>query len=83
MTEIIGYIAALLTTFCYLPQAWHVLKHRNTAGISLFAYSILFCGVSLWLVYGIMIHSIPVILANALSLPFQAIIILMKIRLKQ
>jgi len=80
MAELIGLIAAILTTACYVPQAWHVVKERNTEGISLLAYSTLFCGVSLWLVYGLMLGSFPLILANALSLPFLAVILFIKVQ---
>ena len=83
MSELIGMMAALLTTAAYIPQAWHVVKERNTDGISLFGYSTLFCGVSLWLAYGIMIDSLPIILTNAFSLPFLAVILFMKVYLRK
>ena len=82
MAEIIGLCAAVLTTACYIPQAWHVIRERNTAGISLLAYSALFCGVALWFVYGIFRHDWPLMLANGISLPLLAIIIFMKVTQK-
>jgi MtN3 and saliva related transmembrane protein len=82
MTETIGLLAAILTTVCYMPQAWHVIRTRHTAGISLLAYVTLFGGVSLWLVYGILLHDIPLMLANGLTLPMILIVIVIKIRHK-
>lgn len=82
MAEWVGFLAAILTTACYIPQALHVVRERNTAGISLFAYTILFAGVLLWLVYGVMIGSLPVMLANGLTLPLLSIVIAIKIRHK-
>jgi MtN3 and saliva related transmembrane protein len=82
MTQWIGYLAAILTTACYIPQALHVLRERKTEGISLFAYSVLFCGVASWLMYGILMSDWPIILANGCTLPFLVFIIVMKLRLK-
>jgi len=82
MTEIIGFLAAILTTACYIPQALHVVRERNTAGISLLAYTTLFGGVFLWMVYGFLINSLPIILANGITLPLIGIVIAMKIRHK-
>lgn len=80
MTEIIGFIAALLTTSCYLPQVWHTWQTREVAGISLLMYLTLFAGVSFWLVYGILLGSWPLILSNAFCLSMIGSIIAMKLR---
>ena len=80
MTILIGYLAALLTTACYIPQALHVLRERRTEGISLLAYSTLFCGVTLWAVYGLLLGDWPLILANAISLVLIFVILVVKIR---
>jgi MtN3 and saliva related transmembrane protein len=81
MNSWVGYLAAICTTVCYIPQAWHVIRERKTAGISLPAYLVLFVGVTFWAVYGVMIDSWPVILANGVSLPLLLVIIVMKLRL--
>ena len=81
MTEWIGYIAAFLTTVCYVPQAMHVIMTRRTAGISLLSYFVLFVGVAFWLLYGLLIHNWPVVAANGVTLPLVIIILAMKLRL--
>lgn len=81
MSEWIGYLAGILTTACYVPQALHVIVSRRTEGISLLAYSLLFTGILLWLVYGILISSWPIILANGITLPLLATILVMKLKL--
>jgi MtN3 and saliva related transmembrane protein len=81
MNDWIGYVAAFLTTACYFPQAWHVIRARKTAGISLVAYVTLFIGIALWIVYGVLIGNWPIILCNGITLPLLLIIILMKLRL--
>jgi MtN3 and saliva related transmembrane protein len=81
MTELIGYLAAIITTACYVPQALHVIRSRQTAGISLLAYSMLFAGVGLWALYGVLIGDWPLILANGVSIVLIGTILAMKIRL--
>jgi MtN3 and saliva related transmembrane protein len=81
MTQWIGYLAALITTACYVPQAMHVIRSRQTAGISLLAYSMLFTGVALWALYGVLIVDWPLILANVISLGLIGTILAMKLRL--
>ena len=82
MTEFIGFLAAILTTACYIPQAVHVLRTRNTGGISLLAYSTLFLGIALWIIYGIFISSMPIMLANAITLPLVGTVIVLKLKHK-
>jgi MtN3 and saliva related transmembrane protein len=77
---IIGYIAGTLTTVAYLAQVLRTLKHRRTKDISLGMYLMLCTGIGLWLVYGIFIHSWPVIIANAITLVLSGTVLVMKIR---
>jgi len=76
----IGYIAGTLTTVAYLAQVLRTLKHRRTKDISLGMYLMLCSGIGLWLVYGIFIHSWPVIIANAVTLILSGTVLVMKIR---
>ncbi len=78
--EILGYLAATLTTASFAPQAWLIWKTRNVAGISLGMYTIISLGLFLWLTYGIMINSWPVIAANAATLALALFILAMKLR---
>lgn len=78
-TEIIGYIAACLTTISFVPQAWKTFQTKNVSGISLGMYSIFTSGVSLWLVYGILLSAWPIVIANAITLVLALSILLMKL----
>ena len=78
--EIIGLVAAALTTSAFIPQVYKVYKEKNAAGISLTMYLILFVGVSLWFLYGFLIGSISVVLANGITLILMAIIIYYKLK---
>ncbi|MGB3624780.1 MAG: SemiSWEET transporter [Henriciella sp.] len=79
MTDTIGLIAAFLTTASFLPQALMVLRTRNTESLSLTMYSMFTAGVACWLVYGIVIGSMPMIIANVITLGLAAIILAMKV----
>jgi MtN3 and saliva related transmembrane protein len=50
--DTIGYIAAVLTTGSFLPQAIHTFQTKDVSGISLTMYSAFTLGIMLWLVYG-------------------------------
>lgn len=81
MTEFIGYAAAFCTTVAFLPQAVKVYKTRQTKDISLGMFLLLTTGVVLWLSYGIIINSYPIIAANTVTLLFDIYILYMKITL--
>lgn len=65
--DLIGAIAATLTTLSFLPQAILVLRTRETRGISLVMYSAFTFGVALWIIYGISLKAWPIIIANAIT----------------
>ena len=50
--EIIGLIAAAITTSAFIPQVYKVYKEKNSVGISLTMYLIFIVGLSIWLFYG-------------------------------
>lgn len=66
--EIVGYVAATLTTVSFVPQVVQTFRTRNTEGISLAMYGMLVAGVALWTAYGLAIGSMPIIVANAITL---------------
>jgi len=73
--EIIGYLAAFLTTASFLPQAIMTIKTRNTESLSLGMYSAFTAGVLLWLIYGLSIGDKAIIFANAITLLLAGIIL--------
>lgn len=78
--ELVGAAAAVITTTCWFPQAARVIRTRETAAISLVAYFMLSIGIGLWLAYGVMIHSWPLIGANVVTLAPVLIILAMKLK---
>ncbi|KRH99317.1 SemiSWEET transporter [Curvibacter sp. PAE-UM] len=80
MNDVIGYIAASLTTLSFLPQALHTFRTRDVSGISLGMYSMFAAGVALWLVYGVLLSAWPLMVANAVTLALALAILVMKLR---
>ena len=80
MNDLIGYIAASLTTLSFLPQALHTFRTRDVSGISLGMYALFTTGVALWLVYGLLVSAWPVVAANAVTLVLALAILVMKLR---
>ena len=78
--DVIGYAAGLLATLAFLPQVAKTMRDRSVKDISLGMY-ILFCaGVSLWLLYGFLISSWPVIISNFVTLILSGMVLILKIR---
>jgi MtN3 and saliva related transmembrane protein len=75
---IIGLTAGACGTFSYIPQIYHIVKRRSAYDIS----DIMFTGFSiqsfLWLVYGVEVHSLPVAIANGISLLLNLSILYLK-----
>jgi len=78
--EIVGALAACLTTASFVPQAWLSFKTRDVSGVSLSMYSVFTLGVALWLAYGWMLKAWPIVVANIITLGLAVAILAMKLR---
>lgn len=76
----IGFMAATLTTIAFIPQVIKVLHTRSARDVSVGMYALFTTGVALWLGYGILIVSWPVIAANSITLVLAGAVLVMKIR---
>jgi MtN3 and saliva related transmembrane protein len=76
----IGYVAATMTTISFLPQLIRVVKLRSARDISLGMFLIFTVGTTFWLIYGLLAHSLPVSLANGVTLVLSASILALKLR---
>ena len=66
--DIIGITAGLMLAISNIPQLIKIIKTHETKSISLIMYIIYITGIVLWLVYGIVLKSLSVIIANGLGL---------------
>lgn len=77
--EIIGYIAAILTTSSFVPQAFMTLRTKNTDGLSFSMYSLFALGVACWLIYGYLTDNYAILVSNAIMLLLAVAILSVKI----
>lgn len=80
--QILGLLAAVLTTGANLPQAYKVIKTRSTKSLSAISFAMLFLGSIAWVIYGIYRNDIPVMLANGLAGTLHGIILFIKLTAK-
>ena len=78
--DLLGIAAGCLTTGAYLPQAVKVLRTRQTRDLSLAMYLVMSAGNLGWLLYGVLLASLPLILANLFSSTLTGVILAMKLR---
>ena len=78
MAEYIGFLAAILTTASFVPQAVKILRTRQTEGISLIMYAMFTLGVAVWLAYGILLASPSIIAANLVTFCLASTILILK-----
>lgn len=77
---IVGFLAAALTTFAFLPQMLQTWRTRQTRDISLKTYLALTSGIIVWLIYGLAIQSPPVYVANLVTLFLTLPILYLKLK---
>ena len=77
---IIGMLAAVLTTTAFLPQVIKAHKSKHTKDLSLEMFVVFSIGLILWIVYGVILWSLPIILANSITLLLCAYLIILKIK---
>ena len=77
--DLIGYIAAFLTTLSFFPQGLKTLRSRDTHSISLRMYLLFTAGVMFWSIYGWMVGDGPVLIANLITLVPSVIVLVLKL----
>ena len=80
MTEFIGYLAALLATVAFVPQVTKTLRSRRTDDISLGMYALFCSGILLWLIYGFLMWSGPLIASNLATLILAGTVLVLKLK---
>jgi len=78
--EWMGYMAAVLTTAAFVPQAAKTIRSRDTSGISLSMYVIFTFGIACWFGYGVYLVSWPMIVSNLITFVLAAVILALKLR---
>jgi MtN3 and saliva related transmembrane protein len=79
VATIIGAVAALCSTISFAPQAWKIIRTRETKDISLGMYLFTVTGFAAWTAYGIMLGQWPLIAANSICFVLSGFILAMKL----
>ncbi|WP_414514168.1 SemiSWEET transporter [Nostoc sp. PCC 9305] len=77
---VLGLAAATITTISFLPQMFKTWQTKSAKDVSFVTLVTFISGIFLWLIYGIYLQSLPIILANAITLIFNLIILWLKIK---
>jgi MtN3 and saliva related transmembrane protein len=76
---VIGVLAAALSVSSFLPQAWRVIKTRQTKDLATPMWIMNVTAFALWTVYGAIIHAWPIIVPNVICCLLAAFILTMKL----
>jgi len=71
---LLGMVAGTLTGIAAIPQVVKTLRTGHTRDISVWQPLLLSIGVALWIVYGMLIHNMPLILTNIIPLACNALL---------
>lgn len=74
--EAIGLVAGFIGIIAWVPQIIEVWVHKQHEGLSLTSFGAVSFALGLWLVYGILVESIAMIVANIMTLTVIAAIII-------
>lgn len=80
VTQVIGFFAGFFTTAAFVPQVIHAWRTRSTRDLSLLTIVAFTVGISLWVAYGVLIHSLPLVMWNATTLILNLGILIAKLR---
>lgn len=82
LANILGMAAGTLTTASFVPQVVKIYKSKSSKDVSMGMFIVLGIGVGLWVTYGLLVGSLPVILANSCTLGLVIVLIFLKLRYK-
>jgi MtN3 and saliva related transmembrane protein len=78
--SLLGVVAGICSTASFAPQVWKVWREGDTRAISLRMYLVTVAAFTLWIGYGLLIDSLPIMVFNSLSLLLSGSILVMKWR---
>ena len=78
--DVLGLVACAITSLAFAPQVWKIYRTKSGRDVSYRMFGLLAFGVILWLVYGFLIRSLPLIVTNIVTLCLALAVIALKIR---
>ena len=79
ITELYGLAAALLTTIAFIPQLYKTWKSQSSNDVSALTLVMFITGLLFWIIYGLQINSLPIIIANVITLLLNSSILFLKL----
>jgi MtN3 and saliva related transmembrane protein len=78
-STLIGLLAGICSTVSFVPQAWKIIRTRDTQGLSIGMYALTVAGFSLWTAYGMMLGQWPLVASNGICLALSLFILAMQL----
>ncbi|MBC7881898.1 MAG: SemiSWEET transporter [Anaerolineae bacterium] len=78
--DFLGFVAAFLTTAAFVPQVLKIWQTKSTKDLSLPTLLTFIAGIAMWLIYGLFVHSAPIIVANIITLVLNLVILQFKLK---
>ena len=79
ISTLVGAVASIASVSSFAPQAWKVVRTRDTSSLSATMYGLTVFGFSLWFTYGLMLGQWPLILTNGICFVLSGFILVMKL----
>ena len=79
MIVAIGTLAAVCSMISFVPQAWQIIRTRDTRSISTGMYALTVLAFALWAIYGLMLGAWPLVASNGVNLLLSAFILVMTV----
>lgn len=76
---LLGLLGGTLTTVSFFPQVFKTWKTKSTKDVSLVMFLLLTVGIMIWIVYGFLIGSLPIIVSNSVSFVLSLVILVLKL----
>lgn len=80
--NLLGFAAGTITMFSFLPQVIKIIKTRHAHDVSIEMALLVNGGSILWTIYGFLVHSLPIIVANSVNFAFVFTMLLLKFKYK-
>ena len=78
MSQTLGFVAASLTAFAFVPQVLKTWRSRSASDLSTLTLLSQATGLALWIVYGVLIRSTPLVAANSVTLMLTLVLLAFK-----
>lgn len=80
--QILGLVAGTITSITFLPQVIKIWKTKSSKDLSMSMLALLILGVSMWLLYGILVLDAAIIYTNSMVLTMSLVMLFFKIKYK-